>query len=182
MNVPAAERFRFCPGCGVAVEAQTDVRCFRCVTCGFSLWFNASASVSAIVTDGAGRVLVLVRSRDPGKGLWTLPGGFVEPGEDAESALRREVCEETGILLGGLDWVAAYPNRYGYGGIVYPTLDLVFHAGLPEGAELAMSDEALAFAWENPRELVPERFAFGSLARAVADFRETFGAQPRLRC
>jgi len=126
--------------------------------------------VSVILVDQDGRVLVLVRSKDPGRGRWTLPGGFVEPGEEAFTALRREVFEEIGVELGELAWVSAFPNRYEYAGVVYPTLDLVFHAVLPSGSAIRLSDESAGYLWLVPRELDLERFAFPSLADAVGLF------------
>jgi mutator protein MutT len=44
-----------------------------------------------------GKVLLVKRSREPGKGLWTLPGGAVHPGEALKAALGRELREECGI-------------------------------------------------------------------------------------
>jgi len=38
------------------------------------------------------------RDIEPGKGLWALPGGFVDGGEDPVSAASREVLEETGVM------------------------------------------------------------------------------------
>jgi ADP-ribose pyrophosphatase YjhB (NUDIX family) len=42
-------------------------------------------------------LLMVKRGKDPGKGLWSLPGGRVERGEYLADALRREVREETGL-------------------------------------------------------------------------------------
>ncbi|MGH2747759.1 MAG: NUDIX hydrolase [Actinomycetota bacterium] len=52
--------------------------------------------VGAIVTDGE-RLLMVRRAKDPGRGLWSLPGGRVERGEYLGDALSREVKEETGL-------------------------------------------------------------------------------------
>ena len=52
--------------------------------------------VGAIIRDGA-RVLLVRRGQPPGLGLWSIPGGRVEPGEAVEDAVRREVREETGL-------------------------------------------------------------------------------------
>ena len=60
--------------------------------------------VAAALVDRAGRVLV--QRRPPGKalaGLWEFPGGKVEPGEDPESALHRELREELGIEVSVAD-------------------------------------------------------------------------------
>jgi 8-oxo-dGTP diphosphatase len=53
--------------------------------------------VGAVVHDDSGRLLLIQRDHDPHGGLWSLPGGRIEPGESAEQALVREVREETGL-------------------------------------------------------------------------------------
>jgi 8-oxo-dGTP diphosphatase len=53
--------------------------------------------VGALVQDDEGRLLVVRRGRDPGRGQWSVPGGRVEPGESDTDAVVREVLEETGL-------------------------------------------------------------------------------------
>ena len=55
-------------------------------------------AVRAVLVDPSDRVL-LVRWRFPTADVWGTPGGGIEPGEDHESALRRELLEETGMQL-----------------------------------------------------------------------------------
>lgn len=57
----------------------------------------AIACVGAVIEDETGRLLVVQRQHDPGAGLWSIPGGRVEPGESDAEALVREVREETGL-------------------------------------------------------------------------------------
>ncbi len=65
--------------------------------------------VGAVIRDEAGRMLMILRGHEPGKGLWSIPGGRIEPGESDEQAVVREVREETGLevtcgrLLGGAE-------------------------------------------------------------------------------
>ncbi|MGY5864500.1 MAG: NUDIX domain-containing protein [Candidatus Thorarchaeota archaeon] len=61
--------------------------------------------VGAIVVGTKG-VLLVRRDKDPGKGLWSIPGGGVEIGETQEESVIREVEEETGILCEVLDFVS----------------------------------------------------------------------------
>jgi 8-oxo-dGTP diphosphatase len=55
--------------------------------------------VGAVVHDQQGRLLLIQRAHDPGRGRWSLPGGRVEPGETDHSAVYREVLEETGLRV-----------------------------------------------------------------------------------
>jgi 8-oxo-dGTP diphosphatase len=55
--------------------------------------------VGAIVFDDAGRVLLVERGRAPGVGLWSFPGGRLEPRETLAQAVAREVREETGLIV-----------------------------------------------------------------------------------
>ena len=61
--------------------------------------------VGAIVVGPKG-VLLATRDKDPGKGLWSLPGGGVELGETQEACVIREVEEETGVQCEIVDFVS----------------------------------------------------------------------------
>ncbi|WP_139984027.1 NUDIX hydrolase [Nocardioides litoris] len=67
------------------------------------------------IRDGALSVLLVERGADPFAGSWALPGGFVEPQEDAETAAWRELLEETGVerFEGHLEQLRTYsaPDR-----------------------------------------------------------------------
>ncbi|MGH3586152.1 MAG: NUDIX hydrolase [Pseudonocardia sp.] len=55
--------------------------------------------VGGLTYDIEGRLLLVQRANHPGRGLWSVPGGRVEPGEDDAAALVREMAEETGLLV-----------------------------------------------------------------------------------
>lgn len=57
------------------------------------------ACVGAVVHDAAGRLLLIRRGHEPGRGLWSVPGGRVEPGETLAAAVEREVREETALSV-----------------------------------------------------------------------------------
>jgi ADP-ribose pyrophosphatase YjhB (NUDIX family) len=57
------------------------------------------ACVGGLAYDEAGRLLLVQRANEPGRGLWSVPGGRVEPGEDDAAALVREMFEETGLQV-----------------------------------------------------------------------------------
>jgi 8-oxo-dGTP diphosphatase len=74
-----------------------------CPECRRPVFLNPKLVVAAIVR-GPGGVLLVRRNLEPGRGLWAMPGGYVDRGEVVEAAVAREVLEETGlrISVGGL--------------------------------------------------------------------------------
>ncbi|MCX8528142.1 MAG: NUDIX domain-containing protein [Candidatus Nanopelagicales bacterium] len=54
--------------------------------------------MGAIVLDDARRILLIKRGQAPAMGMWSIPGGRVEPGESHEVAVVRELLEETGLI------------------------------------------------------------------------------------
>lgn len=93
--------YAFCPMCAAPLEWRSlGGRPRRaCSECGFVHWPNPGVGAAAVVRDPDGRVL-LVR-RGPGAtqaGLWSVPAGFVDPGEEIRAAAQRELEEETGLV------------------------------------------------------------------------------------
>ena len=58
---------------------------------------GAVPCVGGLAYDDEGRLLLIQRGHEPGRGLWSVPGGRVEAGEDDAAALVREMREETGL-------------------------------------------------------------------------------------
>ncbi len=65
------------------------------------LYENPVPASTAVLFDDEGRILLVLRNREPGAGEWSLPGGFVENGESPEDAAKRELVEETGLSACG---------------------------------------------------------------------------------
>ena len=97
----------------------------------------------AVVHDAAGRLLLVRRGQEPGRGLWSLPGGRCEPGEGAAETAVREVREETGLDVAAGPLVGRV-ERAGLGGVVYVIDDV---ACTVLGGELAPGDDADDVRW-----------------------------------
>jgi ADP-ribose pyrophosphatase YjhB (NUDIX family) len=95
---PALAEARFCPRCAHPAEIDFPRR-IVCSHCGYAAYFNPKPVAAAIPIDGEGRVILLRRGFDPGGGLWTFPGGFVDLGESVPDAARREADEELGLAI-----------------------------------------------------------------------------------
>ncbi len=103
----------------------------------------------AVVHDPAGRLLLIRRGREPGRGLWSLPGGRCEPGETAAQTAVREVREETGLTVAAGALVGRV-ERPGLGGAVYVVDDI---ACTVVGGTLAAGDDADDVRWVDAAEL-----------------------------
>jgi ADP-ribose pyrophosphatase YjhB (NUDIX family) len=102
-----------------------------------------------------GRLLMVQRGTEPGRGLWSVPGGRLETGETARQATAREVREETGLevevgrLLGRVDRPG--PGRPGSDRVVYQIDDF---ACMVTGGRLTVGSDAADARWV-PVEQVP---------------------------
>jgi 8-oxo-dGTP diphosphatase len=125
--------------------------------------------VGAVIKDAAGRLLVIKRGHDPGAGLWSLPGGRIEPGETDQQAVAREVMEETGLrvecrrLLG----TAELPGPDG------TVIDVRDYLAEVTGGALAAGDDAADARWVAAAELdsLP-------LTSGLAGYLAAWGAYP----
>jgi ADP-ribose pyrophosphatase YjhB (NUDIX family) len=159
------ELFRHCPRCGVPLEAigQSPLRC----TCGFQYYFNPTVAAAAFIEREDGKFLFVQRARDPGKGLFTVPGGFVDIGETAEEALIREVQEEVGLTIRDVRYVCSLTNRYFYQEVTYPVCDLMFRAVAENPAAAIVGDGTARFEWRTLEEIDPNELAFPSVKHGL---------------
>lgn len=97
----------------------------------------------ALVHDDAGRLLLIRRGTEPGRGRWSVPGGRCEPGETAAQAAVREAYEETGLVLEA-GRVVGRVERPGPGGVVYVIDDVACRA---VGGTLEAGDDADDVRW-----------------------------------
>jgi len=163
--------FRYCPKCAAAAMRVISAKLLRCEACGFELFMNPAASVAGVIVDRHGQMIVLIRGKEPGKGGWDLPGGFVDPGETAEEALRREIREEVGLEVTAMQYLGSWPNIYEYGGVRYRTLDLGFMCEAAGTEHAKPMDSEIAQVLLLPPEKVDLRqFAFASVGRIAGEY------------
>ncbi|HXN56903.1 MAG TPA: NUDIX hydrolase [Myxococcales bacterium] len=100
---------------------------------------NPTPTTDAIIADPQGRV-VLIRRKNPPLG-WALPGGFIDAGEAAGDACKREALEETGLAVELVEQLFTYsdPRRDPR----LHTLSVCYACRAPAGATPKGADDAL---------------------------------------
>jgi ADP-ribose pyrophosphatase YjhB (NUDIX family) len=136
-------------------------RSLTCPHCGYGAYYNPKPVACAIPRDPGGRIILLRRATDPGRDLWTFPGGFVDLGESVEEAAHRETREELdiAITLTGLVGVYSRPDD--------PIVLVVYGATTTDTPRT--TEEACEVAHYDPADLPWSALAFWSTERALRD-------------
>ena len=157
----------FCPRCGGEGFNSEEKDVFFCQLCDFHLYINAAAAVAALLFDNQNRLFFTKRANDPCKGMLDLPGGFVDTGETAEDALKRELKEELSIEINAFSYVASFPNHYPYKGLTYFTLDLAYSAHNIDFKDIKLSDEIAGYELISPEKINYDEIGFESLKNVI---------------
>ena len=155
----------YCPCCRTELthkELFGAVRAF-CPKCEWIHFIDPKVAAAVLVEQG-GRVLLVRRAGEPFRGLWTLPAGFVNSGEDPSEAAARECLEETGLtvrLTRVYEIVAGREHPRGADFVI------VYLAEVLHG-EMNAGDDADAVEWFDKNNLPP--LAFRATQKALQSF------------
>jgi len=149
--------WRYCPHCGA--EVQGDERRVECGACGFVAYANPAPTATAVIEDAEGRVLLGRRGIEPDKGLWDLPGGFVDEGEHPLDALQRELREEASLEIEPEEFLGVWMDRYGGDAPAVSTLNLYWTARIT-GGSMRAADDVAELRWFPPDEIPWDELAF----------------------
>jgi ADP-ribose pyrophosphatase YjhB (NUDIX family) len=133
--------WQYCPWCGAKSFRAGSAHYMQCDTCRKKFYINASGAVACIIENLQGEILLTNRAFEPAKGKLDLPGGFVNPDETAENAVRREVKEELNLDIVSMQYIGSSHNRYLYGEIIYFTLDLGFKCTVTDFTDMRVADD-----------------------------------------
>lgn len=113
----------------------------------------ATLCAGAVIIDDDGRLLVVQRRNEPSRRCWSVPGGRIEPGESAQDAARREVFEETGLVVAIGLLLGTTEQRYVDGSGRQRLLKITDFAATVSGGELRAGDDALDARWMSLAQL-----------------------------
>jgi NADH pyrophosphatase NudC (nudix superfamily) len=170
MDTHPLKTLKFCPKCSSAEFKPADERSLKCGRCGFHFYINAAAAVAALVVDDEGKLMLVTRGVEPGYGKLDLPGGFVDPGENLEDALKRELEEELGLKVRYCEYIGSAPNEYIFSEYSVFTLDLAFKV-IPRSLEgLQPMDDILRYRFYRKEEIDPDEIFASSIKKFVLQY------------
>lgn len=119
---------------------------------------------AAVLIEKDGRVLLVRRVNEPFRGLWTLPAGFINGGEDPAEAATRECLEETGLRVRVTRVLEIISGREHPRGADF----IIVYQAEPLGGELNPDDDADAVEWFARDQLPP--LAFRATKKVLQSF------------
>ncbi|MDH6305258.1 NAD+ diphosphatase [Parabacteroides sp. PF5-5] len=167
MTLHPLHQFVYCPACGAKAFEARNEKAKQCTVCGFTYYFNPSASVACFIKNAKGELLLVRRAKDPAKDTLDLPGGFADMYESAEEVARREIQEETGLTISSCRYLFSIPNVYPYMGFNVHTLDLFFECYTDSFDNAKANDDAASIIILPPSKLNPEDFGLQSIKKAI---------------
>jgi ADP-ribose pyrophosphatase YjhB (NUDIX family) len=149
------EEVNYCIRCGTALEILPRAGNLRptCPACDW-IYFPDPKVAVAVLVEQNDKVLLARRVMNPQRGRWTLPGGFLDAGEDPQAAAARECREETGLEVAVGDLLALVPGQEHARGADFV---LIYRARIT-GGELAAGDDADRVAFFERAHLPPLAF------------------------
>lgn len=158
--------YKFCPTCAGPLESRLlkkgDPERLVCTRCGQVLYLDPKVAVGTIIRTSDDGIVLVRRAIEPGYGLWVLPGGYVDRGEDVTGAAIRETREEAGleIELGDLVGIYSYARR---------SLIVIVYAARAISSELCHDEECLEARIFRADEIPWRELAFDSTTRALRE-------------
>ena len=153
------QQTKYCGMCGAPMRFHTEIS-KRCTECGKEIWPQVSTAVIVRITRGD--EVFMVRARNFRGDFYGLVAGFVETGETLEEAVRREVSEETGLLIKNLRYFDSQPWPYPCG------LMVGFTAEYDRGSVHLQNEELSSGGWFH-RDHLPKLPEPLSIARRLID-------------
>jgi NAD+ diphosphatase len=164
--------FTFCPNCKSENITFEKLVKFHCKDCDFQYYHNIAAAVAVVFTF-EDKILFSVRKVNPDKGKLDLPGGFIDPSENAEQAVCREIKEELGLYLDitQLKYITTAPNNYLYKNVPYRTMDIFYEVALKsDQVAVAAEDEIESLIWIKKSKIELNEIGFVSIRKVINKF------------
>jgi NAD+ diphosphatase len=151
---------RFCGRCGTATRDKAGERAKECPACGYVAYPRVSPAMMVLVKRD--RELLLARARRFPLAVYSALAGFVEAGESIEDCIHREVREEVGVEVNGLQYVASQSWPFPHSLMIAYTAEYA-------GGEVRPCDDEIVDARWFPLDALPQLPSPVSIARHLID-------------
>jgi ADP-ribose pyrophosphatase YjhB (NUDIX family) len=149
--VALLDSFKYCPRCRATLVKLDESA--ACGECGWRGWGASVPGAHGVCTDQTGRVLLARRAFDPWAGYWSLPGGFLEEGEEPIEGLIREVREETGLDVEPTAFIGHFIGEYDDGTVNKHILIMAWRVRRIGGHAHSADGENVELRWFAPTEI-----------------------------
>ena len=149
----------FCPACGNTMVQHTPIM-KKCASCNYEMYPAVSTAIIVLITRR--NEILLVRNRQWKTSFHGLVAGFLEAGETLEECVRREVQEETGLMVKNIRYFRSQPWPYPSGLMVGFTAEY-------ESGEIKLQEEELSHAAFYSVDRLPTLPQKLSIARQLID-------------
>lgn len=162
-----ARSLNFCSNCGSSLRFGTvegeDRERLACPDCGHIAYVNPRLVVTTLPVTDDGRLILLRRGIEPGKGAWAQPGGFLEVDETVNQAAIRETWEETRLIVEPGEIIGLYTR------LEAAVVTIAFEARVV-GGTATMTPEALEIATFRPEDIPWSGIAFRTTTWMLRDW------------
>ena len=140
----------FCMKCGNTLQMKTRFGANRptCTSCNYTHFFDPKVAAAMWLMD-QNKLLLVKRAVEPEKGLWTLPGGFVDAWEHPADTAVRECLEETGLKVQAVKMIDLVTTNYDSKGNGF----IIFYTGKILSGRIKAGDDADDVAWFDINDL-----------------------------
>jgi ADP-ribose pyrophosphatase YjhB (NUDIX family) len=157
----------YCSRCGGelrfgAIDGEGRER-LACRACGYIAYVNPRLVVTTLPRTEDGRLILLLRGLDPGRGSWAQPGGYLEVDETVTEGAIRETLEETGLVVRPTEIVGLYSR------LEAAVVVIAFEAEVI-GGEFQANPEALEIQAFEPESIPWDGIAFSTTYWAIRDW------------
>ncbi len=174
MGSRPGEVLKFCPKCGSGRFVYDGGKSFLCEECGFNYYINSSSAVASVIINSQGEILLTIRAFEPQKGKLDLPGGFVDPMESAEEAVRREIKEELNLDIAEMRYLVSFPNEYVFKGFSVYTTDLAFICKVTDFNGIEANDDISGYRFVKPDEIDFDEISSDSIRDILRRYIDQF--------
>lgn len=172
--IPETQAYKFCPICGSDNFIAESTSKLVCKDCGFEYYINPRGCSAALILNSQNQILLAKRARDPQKGMWDLPGGFIDNNESFEEGTIREIQEELGINTEEeeLELLTTFNHSYTFKNIQYPTAGVIYIVRLSnkQVAKLTPKDDVAEVKFFDPDKIPFDKIAFNGIKKGLKTY------------